>query len=728
MLACCHPADASKLETPVIDIAELVTPQQKVESPVGCVPETEKPGEFRPGSVSTGAPDEPPSEEEEHEEEHSHDAGALAAIDKHQSSRRLSRSELIRSGRDRVVVFGEALDWDKSYDPPVHKKSDSQRERLRTALKKCIFFQTLNVKKMDNVIAAFQKQKYEKDEVIIRQGDPCYSTDPGIFVLDKGTLNLEKADIETKEVKKFPGFYNTPGCVFGELSVVFTAKRSATVKAATKSVLWSLERAAFTNLVQRAEREEKQQLWDFIQKVDLLSGLTNAEQNRLVDAMETRTVDVGEKIISEGEIGDEFFIIKEGRCVAIKGESLVVKEYHEKDYFGELALLNDEPRAASIMAVARTELATLKKDVFKRLLGNLEDILGRRNTYQDEEIDAPGDDSSSEYLDEAEVEANRDAKKKHNRASVLGESWVHDPNWVGPHYPKSDAQRDRLAQVISKSFIFQALNTTDVGRVIDAFREHIPPLNELMIVQGADVTANEPGLFVIESGTFHVYKATDGPDMMMTLDIQPSGCCAIQSKPLNQSEVEAKYGPRIFTYTEKGQYFGELALLYNNPRAATVMVSSNDAALWSISRDVFNNVVKSAMMLEKQRCEKILESVPLLQGLTSLDRSRIADAIKSKEYSAGEYIIRQGETGEDLFILEAGEAVASIDATAMRHYTMGDYFGERALLKNEPRAADIIALSDCRVMTMDRQCFERICGPLDKPLTERMNSYNLLNV
>jgi len=57
-------------------------------------------------------------------------------------------------------------------------------------------------------------------------------------------------------------------------------------------------------------------------------------------------------------------------------------------------------------------------------------------------------------------------------------------------------------------------------------------------------------------------------------------------------------------------------------------------------------------------------------------------------------------------------------------YETGDYFGERALLKNEPRAANVIAKSDCLVVSVDRHSFKRLMGPLDDILRRNMEIYD----
>jgi cAMP-dependent protein kinase regulator len=56
-------------------------------------------------------------------------------------------------------------------------------------------------------------------------------------------------------------------------------------------------------------------------------------------------------------------------------------------------------------------------------------------------------------------------------------------------------------------------------------------------------------------------------------------------------------------------------------------------------------------------------------------------------------------------------------------YGPGDYFGERSLMKNEPRAANVIARTDCVVVSLDRHSFKRLMGPLDGILKRNMEIY-----
>jgi len=106
------------------------------------------------------------------------------------------------------------------------------------------------------------------------------------------------------------------------------------------------------------------------------------------------------------------------------------------------------------------------------------------------------------------------------------------------------------------------------------------------------------------------------------------------------------------------------------------------------------------------------------------ERSKLADAIKEVKFNAGDKIITKGETGDSFYILVEGEAFATLDSdTVVKDYKSGDYFGELALIKNEPRAANVSASSAVKLISLDRKSFKRLLGPLTEILKRNMNNY-----
>lgn len=96
---------------------------------------------------------------------------------------------------------------------------------------------------------------------------------------------------------------------------------------------------------------------------------------------------------------------------------------------------------------------------------------------------------------------------------------------------------------------------------------------------------------------------------------------------------------------------------------------------------------------------------------------------------AGEFIIKQSEPGDKFYILEEGECFAekvfSPGQAAQRvmDYKKGNYFGELALIRNEPRAASIKSVTDCRLLSLDRLSFKRLLGPIENILKRNSDAY-----
>ena len=81
--------------------------------------------------------------------------------------------------------------------------------------------------------------------------------------------------------------------------------------------------------------------------------------------------------VSQGDEGDKFYIIRDGevKCTKVGASEEVSKRLVRGDFFGELALLSDDKRAATVTAVKDTQVLVLAKKEFDRLLGPLKDIL-----------------------------------------------------------------------------------------------------------------------------------------------------------------------------------------------------------------------------------------------------------------------------------------------------------------------------------------------------------------
>ena len=93
------------------------------------------------------------------------------------------------------------------------------------------------------------------------------------------------------------------------------------------------------------------------------------------------------------------------------------------------------------------------------------------------------------------------------------------------------------------------------------------------------------------------------------------------------------------TYSS-GEAFGELALLYNAPRAATI-IAATDCVLWTLDRETFNNIVKFSAIKKRETYEAFLQSVDILSQIDHYELSQICDALKPAVVEQNTYIIRE---------------------------------------------------------------------------------------
>jgi cAMP-dependent protein kinase regulator len=109
--------------------------------------------------------------------------------------------------------------------------------------------------------------------------------------------------------------------------------------------------------------------------------------------------------------------------------------------------------------------------------------------------------------------------------------------------------------------------------------------------------------------------------------------------------------------------------------------------------------------------------------------TQISDALKAATFNEGDYIIKEGEMGDIFYIIEDGSAVATKtlepgkQPEKVKHYAKGDYFGELALIKGEPRAANIVAESPLKLISLDRNSFKRLLGPIEDILKRNSDQY-----
>ena len=337
----------------------------------------------------------------------------------------------------------------------------------------------------------------------------------------------------------------------------------------------------------------------------------------------------------------------------------------------------------------------------------------KNNVIKDGKADAESSESEEDVMDEKEEAAinsklNNIQKKQvlekaiKSRSSVSAEVYGFynkKGKFVPKVIPKNDEQMNRIKGKIISSFIFSSLEKKDLDIVINAMEEKRFKLDDKVISQGEDGDC----LYIVETGNLKCFKTFNSDNT-----------------------------PKLLKIYEPGDSFGELALLYNCPRAATIICSSEESILWSLDRETFNHIVKEAAQKKREKYENFLKNVDILSTIDSYELGQICDSLKDGYYKKDDYIIREGELGDIFYILEEGtcNATKTLEPgkpeTVIKELKEGDYFGERALLKGEPRYANIIVTSEtAKVISLDRLSFNRLLGPILEILKRNIDKYQV---
>ena len=303
--------------------------------------------------------------------------------------------------------------------------------------------------------------------------------------------------------------------------------------------------------------------------------------------------------------------------------------------------------------------------------------------------------------------------------------------------PKDAATREIIDAAIRGNFLFRELEDDQRQEIIDAMFRVDVPTGHQVIVQGDD----GDNFYIVQSGCFDIL---------------------VSSKKVAQVGV--------------GATFGELALMYNTPRSATVQACS-PGILWAVDRLTFRTTLMDNIVRKRQMYTGFLAGVPLFATLSADEVSRIADALEPVAFAPDAMVIRQGSTGDKFYLILDGQAKVyvnqegsqSIGSSQYESQSVesessgqqqessgqkecssngqqqegsgqqqegngfgqlvstlqkGDYFGEIALINNVSRAATVIAgSSGLRCVSLERSAFVRLLGPVIDILKRNMTAY-----
>jgi CRP-like cAMP-binding protein/Zn-dependent protease len=228
-------------------------------------------------------------------------------------------------------------------------------------------FEDIPVEALNEIAGRVRLRGLGDGQPAFRQGDQP----DAFYVVRKGVLEVVEEDAEHGGERRIRDLGR--GESFGELGLVTAAPRAATIRAVGAAEVFEVDKGVFDHLL-----ADKLHLPDFeptlqqvaeLRGLNCFSGLSTAQLWELLDGGAWVSFAPGEQVMREGDVGDSFYAISSGQVDIVKDERLV-NTIGRGSYFGEVALLMEVPRTATVTARTPVRAFRLDREGFDRLVGD----------------------------------------------------------------------------------------------------------------------------------------------------------------------------------------------------------------------------------------------------------------------------------------------------------------------------------------------------------------------
>ena len=252
-------------------------------------------------------------------------------------------------------------------------------------------------------------------------------------------------------------------------------------------------------------------------------------------------------------------------------------------------------------------------------------------------------------------------------------------SFTAPIYPKTQAEKKIIREALKTNFVFAACSDRELRTIVDAFEQCDFSVDEKLIVEG-DV-----------GDYFYVLKT---------------------------GNVRFEVHGKLVGHAGEGKTFGELALLYSSPRAASV-IAETDVTIYRVDQKTFRYIMQSQTMKTEQAKKDLLQGVDFLNFLDPSDINKLVHTMVPRVFEKGEYISRKGEKKDTLYVIQEGKVrVADVSMRSVKKENQelgpGDHFGGTVLLHKDDstKCGTVVAITKVLTLCIDKDTFEKVVGDI----------------
>ena len=506
------------------------------------------------------------------------------------------------------------------------KLSNIQKDFIRQTLCQHFLFKDTNNRIITNLINLMEVEKLEPNQVLYEEN--CLGDK--FFIVKEGTLE------ETFKNKEQSIIYRE-GDTFGELALLEKRQREGKMISKDNVILYSLKGQLFRSIVQKMNKEEQKERLEFLSLVPIFQSINKNQMNNIILNMFTCSFVTGQNIIKEGETGYSFYIIKSGKVSCESHSGDLKRTLQEKDYFGEYAVIFDIPRTLTVKAKTKLIVYKISTALLEESLGQdyrniiiksilREALLNSKNLslmanayfineiYQNSQIILFNDHEQvpmEEEFNNNDIENNNNindndhkilyciicgnfARKNNNefkivakRGQLFGEEYLdhkYNNNKDIPSksniYAKSEC---RVIRLVVRD-ILKAMNIKIRSNKIISFLQHLNHMQKTEMFRNTSIHK------LIQISNLMKKEKFDSNEFIFR-----KGQTADKFYLIKKGSVIVWRDEKRIRELEKGNCFGELALLSNEPRSATIQAKENCTLYVLEKKDFINSIDKKLL-------------------------------------------------------------------------------------------------------------------------------------
>uniref|UniRef100_A0A7S4AAN9 cGMP-dependent protein kinase n=1 Tax=Pseudo-nitzschia australis TaxID=44445 RepID=A0A7S4AAN9_9STRA len=261
-----------------------------------------------------------------------------------------------------LVELNKEVDLDALY---THKTA-SEKAQIADAIKASVMFRNVTEDQRELIFGVMEPIRVKQGDWVIKQG----SVGDRFYIIDEGTFEvriLGEGEEDDGTGGKLTHIYEGSGqshpC-FGELALMYSAPRSASIIARSDGSLWALHRSAFRQILAQSQGTRKE-LTKTIAKIPLFEGLNEKEITKLAVAFDEIAFGRGESIVEQGRLGESMFVITSGTCERVrvtKGDAKGVT-LRAGEHFGQEVILDRQKYSGTVVSLQTMTGWRIKRDI-----------------------------------------------------------------------------------------------------------------------------------------------------------------------------------------------------------------------------------------------------------------------------------------------------------------------------------------------------------------------------